>query len=131
MIETERLLIRYFRPADYEDLYEYLSLKEIYGFEPGKFLTWELGYIFNPAFRGRGYASQAAEALICHAFKHQNIHRVMARCSVENIASWKLLEKIGFTREGHFREYGFIHRDTDGDPIWNDVYEYSRIRDGS
>ena len=35
MIETERTLIRYFKENDYEALYNYLSLEEIYEFEPG------------------------------------------------------------------------------------------------
>lgn len=175
MIETERVIIREFRPEDAEDLYEYLSLNETYTFEPGepvtlekareiaiersmgndflavvrkqdhkmighlyfsrvdpkRFLTWELGYIFNPRYQRQGYASEAAGALIDHAFRNTNLHRVMARCSVENTASWKLLERIDFTREGTFREHGFLRRDDRGNPLWNDVYEYSRLSKAS
>ena len=99
--------------------------------QPKSFLTWKLGYIFNPVFHRNGYASEAAKTLTEHAFEHQNIHRIMARCSVENVASWRLLERIGFTREGYFRKYGFVHRDDEGNPIWNDVYEYSRVPEES
>ena len=51
----------------------------------------------------------------------------MARCDQQNLASWKLLERIGFTREGNFRKAGFVHKDERGNPLWIDVYEYSKL----
>ena len=97
--------------------------------EPKERLTWELGYIFNPAYQRKGYASEASEALTKYAFKNFKVHRIMARCNPDNVASWKLLEKIGYKREGYFKKYGFVHRDDNGNPIWTDAYEYSRIED--
>ncbi len=41
MIETDRLLVRPFRESDYKDLYEYLSLDEIYRYEPGNPVSLE------------------------------------------------------------------------------------------
>ena len=96
--------------------------------EPKERMTWELGYIFNPKYHRKGYASEASAALVDYAFTHYHAHRIMARCNPENVASWKLLEKIGFTREGYFKKYGFIHKDDSGKPIWTDAYEYSKIR---
>jgi [ribosomal protein S5]-alanine N-acetyltransferase len=90
-------------------------------------LTWELGYIFNPRHQGKGYASEAARALVEHAFRCWDVHRVMARCNPENTASWKLLERVGFRREGAFRSYGFVHEDGAGNPLWTDAYEYSLL----
>ena len=98
--------------------------------EPEDRMTWELGYIFNPSYQRKGYASEAAAALVQYAFDHYHAHRVMARCNPENTASWKLLEKIGFTREGSFRKAGFVHKDEAGRPIWTDVYEYSKLEAG-
>jgi ribosomal-protein-alanine N-acetyltransferase len=89
--------------------------------------TWELGYIFNPEYQHRGYASEAAAALVRYAFVQMGAHRIMARCDPRNRASWKLLERIGFMREGHFRQAGCIHMDEQGQSIWNDVYEYSLL----
>ena len=97
--------------------------------EPKEFLTWEIGYIFNPAYQGKGYASEASAALVDFAFKHLSVHRIMARCNPENVASWKLLERIGLKREGHFAKYGFTHKDESGNPIWTDAYEYSIVRE--
>jgi RimJ/RimL family protein N-acetyltransferase len=98
--------------------------------EPKERMTWELGYIFNPRYQQKGYASEAATALTDYAFANYPVHRIMARCNPANIASWKLLEKIGFVREGYFKKYGFIHKDDNGKPIWNDVYEYSKLELG-
>lgn len=95
--------------------------------EPEEQMTWELGYIFNPAYQGKGYASEAAGALVDYAFTHYHAHRVMARCNPENTASWKLLEKIGFNREAYFRSYHFFRKDEAGSPLWTDAYEYSRL----
>lgn len=103
----------------------HLYLKQV---EPPQRLTWELGYIFNPRYHGMGYASEAAAAATEYVFRQHGAHRIMARCNPDNTASWRLLERIGYVREGHFREYGFVHRDGNGDPIWTDAYEYSRVR---
>ncbi len=97
--------------------------------EPAWLLTWELGYIFNPKFQRHGYGSEAAAALTAYGFEHFNIHRIMARCNPENPASWKLLERVGFKREGSFRKFGFVHTDENGAPIWTDAYEYSLLRE--
>ena len=93
--------------------------------DPKEQLMWELGYIFNPKYQRKGFGSEAARALVLYAFENYPIHRVMARCNPKNIASWKLLAKIGFRREGYFREYGFFRRDAKGNPLWHDAYEYA------
>jgi ribosomal-protein-alanine N-acetyltransferase len=95
--------------------------------EPKDLLTWELGYIFHPKFQHVGYASESAAALTGYAFARLGARRIMARCNPENGASWRLLERIGFRREGHFRKYGFVHRDERGAPVWTDAYEYSKL----
>lgn len=53
----------------------------------------------------------------------------MARCNPENPASWKLLERIGFQREGHFKKFDFFRKDENGHPVWHDTYEYALIED--
>jgi ribosomal-protein-alanine N-acetyltransferase len=104
----------------------HLYLKQI---EPLERQTWELGYIFNPKYHRMGYASEASAAVTDYAFRNYKIHRIMARCNPENTASWKLLERIGYIREGHFKKFGFVHTDDKGNPIWTDAYEYARIND--
>ena len=96
--------------------------------EPKELLTWELGYIFNPAHQNQGYATESATALLRHGFEHFGIHRLVAHCNPENIASWRVLEKIGMTREGHLRQNIFFHRDANGNPLWNDSYTYAILK---
>jgi [ribosomal protein S5]-alanine N-acetyltransferase len=104
----------------------HLYFKQI---EPKGFLTWELGYIFNPAFQNKGYATEAALGLIRYGFEHLGIHRVIAYCNPENIASWRVLEKIGMTREAHSRKNIFFHFNADGSPLWIDTYEYAILKE--
>jgi ribosomal-protein-alanine N-acetyltransferase len=103
----------------------HLFFKQI---EPIEFSTWELGYIFNPEYQRKGYGSEAAKTLVDYAFNILPIHRIMARCDPQNIASWKLLEKVGFLREAHFRQYAYFQKNSQGLPLWHDAYEYSMLR---
>jgi ribosomal-protein-alanine N-acetyltransferase len=93
--------------------------------EPKYSLTWEIGYIFNPAFQSKGYASEASWAIIKYAFKELGAHRIVGHCNPENIPSWKVLEKCGMKREGLLRKNFLIRNDENGNPIWLDSYVYA------
>lgn len=96
---------------------------------PHAIATWELGYIFNPRYHNLGYASEAAGALLRYGFAQWGIHRVIAHCNPENVPSWKVMEKIGMRREGHFRKNIFFNRASDGSPLWVDSYEYAILEE--
>ena len=64
----------------------------------------EIGFILHPSAWGRGLASDAARTVIRWAREHMGLHRVEADVEPPNAASLKLLERLGFEREGHFRE---------------------------
>lgn len=68
----------------------------------------ELSYIINPAFQGKGYASEAVRAVIRYALDTMNLIRVQARCDVENIASEQVMIKSGMQYEGTLRKSFFI-----------------------
>lgn len=97
--------------------------------EPKDYQTWELGYIFNPAFHNQGYATESASGLVHYGFTHLGIHRVIAHCNTENVASWKVLEKIGMRREGCFRKNVFFRTTEDGSPLWVDSFEYAILKE--
>ncbi len=59
-----------------------------------------LGYCFASSVWGQGYATEAARLLLAYGFSSLNVHRVWARCDSENIASIRVLEKLGMRREG-------------------------------
>jgi RimJ/RimL family protein N-acetyltransferase len=67
-----------------------------------EFRQGELGYVFNPEFHGRGYATEAAEVMLELGFETFNFHRIYARCDPRNISSYKLMERLGMRREAHF-----------------------------
>lgn len=64
----------------------------------------ELMYVFNRQFWGKGYASEAAQAIVNYGFSELKLHRIFATCRPENIGSWRILEKLGMQREGLLRE---------------------------
>lgn len=95
--------------------------------QPAEWQTWEIGYVFNAAYQGKGYAAESCRALLGHAFSNLHARRVVAMCDPRNTRSWRLLERLGMRREGHLREDGFFKRDKEGDPMWHDTYEYALL----
>ncbi len=64
----------------------------------------EIGYVLNPAFQKRGYATEAAWAVISHGFTHMNLHRIEGRYMAENLPSRRVMERCGMTFEGIGRQ---------------------------
>ncbi len=64
----------------------------------------EIGFTLDPAFQGRGLATEAVTALLDHLFGSLGKHRVIASVDPRNEASIRLLERVGMRREAHFRE---------------------------
>ncbi len=88
----------------------------------------ELGYVFNRQYWRQRYAAESCTALIRKAFS-EGIHRIYAECDPRNEASWKLLERLGFAREAHFRQNVFFWKDNDNRPIWKDTYVYGLLNE--
>ena len=61
----------------------------------------QLGYIFDPAYGGQGYATEAVTAVVAHAFGQLGVRRMTAGCFADHLASVRILEKIGMRREQH------------------------------
>lgn len=92
---------------------------------PPEFKTWSIGYIFHPAYYGQGYATESTRTVIGYAFTKMGAHRIVAKCSPDNIASWKVLEKCGMRREGTSKKDFLLRNDKNGKPIWLDSYSYA------
>ena len=67
-----------------------------------------MGYSLARPYWHNGYAFEAVGRLLQYLFDDRGLHRVVAECDVENVASWKLLEKLGFRREAHLVENIFF-----------------------
>ncbi|WP_080847802.1 GNAT family N-acetyltransferase [Cytobacillus gottheilii] len=66
--------------------------------------TYEIGWVFNPRYYSKGYASEAAKGILDYSFEKVKLHRIIATCQPENIASHRVMEKIGMRREGYFKK---------------------------
>lgn len=68
----------------------------------------EVGYVLNPDFWGKGYATEAVRAVIRFGFNHLRLNRLEARFMVGNDASFRVMQKVGMTYEGINRESIFV-----------------------
>jgi RimJ/RimL family protein N-acetyltransferase len=86
--------------------------------------TVEVWYIMGDrAARGKGLGREAVGLLTSHLFRSTSVERVGATCDVENVPSAKLVEGLGFRREGTVRAAFYHHA------RWHDVYLYGVTRD--
>jgi ribosomal-protein-alanine N-acetyltransferase len=83
----------------------------------------ELGYNIVPTERRKGYASEAIRIMVDYLFLSKDIIRIQAKADPENLASWKALEKAGFTREGILRKTFYCNGE------WRDDCMYSILRE--
>lgn len=85
-------------------------------------LTGELGYKMGSRWWNQGYSTEAARAVIDYMFANTDIERISAFCSVENLGSKKVMEKVGMQYEGLLRRY---YKTRDG---FHDCFLYGIIR---
>jgi ribosomal-protein-alanine N-acetyltransferase len=101
----------------------------------GSFLGWcglsqwnpvyrsaSLGYCLGEAAWGQGYATEAAHALLRWAYDTWDLNRVQAEADTRNVASARVLEKLGFVREGTLREDCVVNGDV------SDSWVYGLLR---
>jgi RimJ/RimL family protein N-acetyltransferase len=172
-IETERLILRSFRPDDFDAVYAMQSRPDVARFlywdarteeEVGEALVkkvaatairaeedtlflaaelkatgelvgdvvlqWtseqhlsgEIGFIVHPDHHGHGYATEASRVLLRLGFEDLGLHRVYGRVEARNIASARVLEKLGMRREAHLVENEFVKGE------WQSELVYAMLR---
>ncbi|MEJ8571765.1 GNAT family protein [Microbaculum marinum] len=82
-----------------------------------------LGYWIGESFARQGYMTAAVSALVPFVFEQLRLHRLEAACLPSNAASIRLLEKVGFAREGFARRYLRING------VWQDHFLYAMLSD--
>jgi RimJ/RimL family protein N-acetyltransferase len=68
----------------------------------------ELGFIVHPRHQRKGYATEATRALLRWAFEEVGFHRVYGRTEPRNVASARVMEKLGMRKEAHFVENEWV-----------------------
>jgi RimJ/RimL family protein N-acetyltransferase len=84
---------------------------------------YEVGYVFDPAYAGQGYATEAAAMIVELAISGLGAHRVTGRLDARNGRSAGVLERLGMRREGHFVENEFVKGE------WTDEAAYAVLED--
>jgi RimJ/RimL family protein N-acetyltransferase len=78
----------------------------------------EIGFIFSPAHQGRGYATEASACMLALAFGPYELHRVVGRAEARNVASTRVLEKLGMRREAHLIENEWVKGEWQSEVIY-------------
>ncbi len=87
----------------------------------GKLL--EIGYSLVPKERWKGYCTEAVQIMVDYLFLSRDVERIQASTDTRNLAPQKVLEKVGFKKEGTVRRYFFIRGQ------YRDSFIYSIIRE--
>ena len=96
--------------------------------DPKKVMTWELGYIFNPCFQNLGFCTEASKAIAKYGFEKLSMHKLVAYTNPNNVASWRVLEKIGMRQEGLLRQNEYFRLNAYGAPDWFDCKAYGLLK---
>ena len=83
----------------------------------------EVGYMIHPDHWGNGYATDAVRCLVRYGFDERRLNKVGADVYASNEGSQRVLEKVGFEREGVRRDHAFV----EGEHV--DLYEYGLLAD--
>lgn len=83
----------------------------------------EIGYVLVPSERGKRYCTEAVNIVLDYLFLSKDIVRIQAHTDVRNMASQKVLQNVGFKKEGTIRKSVFARGE------WRDRYLYSILRE--
>ena len=82
----------------------------------------ELGYWLSQEFEGRGFMTKTCARLIQIGFEQLDLNKISIRCATENCKSASIPERLGFVKEGTFRESEWLY------DRFLDHYSYSQLR---
>ena len=84
----------------------------------GEHRQGEIGFIVHPDHQGHGYATEAAAAILALAFETYGLHRVCGRLEPRNIASARVLERLGMRKEAHLIENECVNGEWQSEAIY-------------
>lgn len=80
-----------------------------------------IGITLSRLFWGKGYGEETSRCILNYLFTELNLHRVVAECDVNNVASFTLLDRLGFRREAHLIENIWFKGS------WGSEYHYAML----
>ena len=90
--------------------------------------TFSPCWMLHPGYHGKGYAYEAARAFFDYLFYQKGARRIYAYTEDYNLPSQKLCERLGMRREGLFREFVTFVKDAEGNPIYENTYQYAILK---
>ncbi len=117
MKEARKMGSRYDFGVFLDETNKLIGTIALYKFNPS--MKCILGYSLDKDHYGKGYATEAVRRILDFAFNEVGFHRVEAGAMPRNIGSTRVLEKVGFFKEGLARDYLQING------VWEDHYMYS------
>lgn len=113
-LTTERLELECWEASETALRFRLKQQGEVVGFANltqifrGPFRACYLGYGLDEGHRGKGYMTEALRVITRYAFEDFGLHRIMANYQPHNEASARVLERLGFVREGVAQDYLFV-----------------------
>lgn len=83
----------------------------------------EIAYMLRRDLWGQGLATEVAGRLLEFGFGELGLHHIFATARPANVASWRVLERVGLQREGHLRKHRWMKE------TWHDSYLYAMLED--
>ncbi|MBL4706967.1 MAG: GNAT family N-acetyltransferase [Flavobacteriales bacterium] len=128
--ETKKIILPWIMENKQEEIRNYTFAVELnndqsfiglFGFKTSRnqYQRGEVWFKTDVAFWGKGYTTEALNLVLDFGFNELKLHRIQAGCAVDNIASVKVLEKVGMIREGRGRQILPLKTG------WSDNFEYS------
>ena len=90
--------------------------------------TFSPFWMLNKNYHGKGYAYEAAKAFFDYLFYQKGARRIYAYTEDYNLSSQRLCERLGMRREGLFLEFVSFVNDTDGNPVYENTYQYAVLK---
>lgn len=90
--------------------------------------TYSPCWMLHKDYQGKGYGYESAHAFIDYLFNVKNARRVYMYTEDYNIPCQKLCEKLGARKEALYKEFVSFVNDENGNPIYENTYEYAILK---
>jgi len=90
--------------------------------------TFSPCWMLNQKYQRKGYAFEAVHAVFDYLFCEKGARRLYAYTEDYNVSSQRLCEKLGMRKEGEFKEFISFVNDSEGNPIYEDTYQYAILK---